>query len=130
MRLHIRKMPGARQNATPCRICTDGLHCLCIKCIQSGMTFHDRVLRDGQSAAARELRLDPSMVHRCFHGAVRINDRLLNACAAAWPDFDRPGTVLEWDRRRREYLERLREGRLDSAHVEVPESGPEASDAP
>lgn len=73
------------------------------------MTFFEKCNIDGQRNVGRQLGLTHAKVQRAYHGATSINDELLAACASAWPDFDRPATVLEWDRRRAAWLERQRQ---------------------
>jgi len=83
------------------------------------MTFFEKASELGLRGTARELGLKHAMVRRFFHGLVRPQERLLDACAQSWPDFDRTATVLEWDRRRQEHLKHERNGsvRPGEAHV-------------
>lgn len=64
-------------------------------------TFFEFVARVGHREAARQLGLKKSTIHRCFHVQVKVNDRLLEACARTLgAAFDQDRTVVEWARRR------------------------------
>ena len=93
------------------------------------MTFFERAVLIGIRATAREIAIDDAVTRRCFHGLVRINDRLLDACAQAWSDVDRHASVLEWDRRRQNHLALVRKknGRQRRAHLVARQSGQKAA---
>lgn len=85
------------------------------------MTFFDIVAILGRRGAARQLSaahgtaFSEAVIRRCNDGAVRVNERVLDACEAltrAWHmnlsmldmEFDRAATLVEWDARRQKFL--------------------------